>query len=449
MLAFRASGAALGSAAATFVGTGGAALVGMGLTLAAVYVYDKYVSGDATSLPSGKPVAQVNIDNQSRLLTADEKAMGFTNNTTTGQAVIPPSQSVAYPPLWSGTGSATNPGVNGKTCAEIGVPVGDWATTTTGSQFYAQLPNMPAPSRGVGYENPTTLGFYCVVDSKPHAIWTIGNRCAVGYGGANCTLQNVTNIVLPQDGVCQILRSGNAFSVDNRDPDCTPKSGQSNPLPTFIGTGNGTLSFISKPDSNGRPSVATIDVKNGQTDLVIAIPNITTPTYTNNTVSAAVPNATTGAAVVTTVTQTNTTGVGAGAAVSNPVTTGDVKVEVDLPPNLAKTEDVVAVKNAIDELKVAPSDPFNPNPGTIVPDVTEAVKSTVGDGSSLPSIFSFSPMLPGSVNAPNIVFQLVGQPVNMDISAWIGYIRNFLGVLLYVLTPFTIFSIISGRRQED
>ena len=454
MLGFRTAGAAGSAALASVVGTGGAALVGIGLSLAAVYIYDKYVSPNATTKPSDTPVAQVNIDNMSRPLTDIEKSMGFTNSGIAGQGVIAPATSVAYPPLWSGPGSAIQPSVSGRTCAELGIPVGGWATTTNNIQLYAQMSGLPPPSRGVGYAQVGSLGNYCMVNSVPHTIFKSENRCALGYSGANCTLQSSGTIVLPQDDVCQILRSGNSFTVDNRDPDCTPKPDQSNPLPTFIGTGKGTISFVSKPDSDGRPSVATIDVENGQADVVVAIPNITTPTYTNNRTSAAVPNATTGAAPVTTVTQTNTSGVGPGAVVSNPVsnpaTTGDINVEVDLPPNLAKTEDIAAVKTAIEGLKETPVDPFNPSPGTVIaPDATDAVTGAIGDGSELPSVFSFSPTLPGSVNAPNIVFQLAGSSVTMDISAWIGYVRNFLGVLLYTVTPFVVFSIVSGRRQED
>lgn len=450
MLGFRAAGAAGGASLAAVVGTGGAALVGIGLSLATVYIYDKYVSPNATTKPSETPVAQVNIDNMSRPLTDIEKLKGFTNSTTTGQAITAPSSSVAYPPLWSDPGSAIQPSVSGQKCSDLGIPVGGWATTTNNIQLYANPPGNPIPSRGVGYAPVNSLGNYCMVNSVSHNIYMSTNRCALGYGGANCTLQSVGAIVLPEDGVCQILRSGNSFTVDNRDPDCTPKPGQSNPLPTFVGTGKGTLSFVSKPDSDGRPSVATIDVENGQADVVVSVPNITRPTYTNNRTSASVPNATTGAAPVTTVTQTDTTGVGAGAAVSNPATTGDINVEVNLPPNLAKTEDITAVKTAIEALKETPADPFNPNPGTVIaPDATDAVTRAIGDGSELPSVFSFSPTLPSSVNAPNISFQLAGSAVNMDISAWIGYVRNFLGVLLYTVTPFVVFSIVSGRRQED
>lgn len=453
MLGFRAAGAAGGASLAAVVGTGGAALVGIGLSLAAVYIYDKYISPNATTKPSETPVAQVNIDNMSRPLTDIEKLKGFTNSTTPGQAIIAPSSSVAYPPLWSGPGSASQPSVSGHKCSDLGIPVGGWATTTNNIQLYANPPGNPIPSRGVGYAPVSSLGNYCMVNSVPHTIYISDNRCALGYGGANCTLQSVGAIVLPEDGVCQILRSGNSFTVENRDPDCTPKPGQSNPLPTFIGTGKSTLSFVSKPDSEGRPSVATIDVENGQVNVVASVPNLTRPTYTNNMTSASVPNATTGAAPVTTVTQTDTTGVGAGAAVSNPATTpttGDINVAVNLPPNLAKTEDIAAVKTAIEGLKETPADPFNPNPGTVIaPDSTDAVTRAIGDGSELPSVFSFSPTLPSSVNAPTISFQLAGSAVNMDISAWIGYVRNFLGVLLYTVTPFVVFSIVSGRRQED
>ena len=455
MLGFRAAGAAGGASLAAVVGTGGAALVGIGLSLAAMYVYDKYVSPSATTPPSGPPVAQINLDNQSRPLTGEEKAKGFTNGNGIGQGVTPPNTSSAYPPLWNSAGSVPVGGypINGTPVCPY--TPGVWETNTagasgsgaqysifTGSQTNAGLQNT------VGYPTAQSTGQQCVIGSTNYNIFVRTGRCAAGYSGVGCTLQNPSNVILPVDDTCQILRTGNSFSIDAKDPDCKPQAGKSNPIPVFTQS-NGTLSFVSKTDSNGRPSVATASVNNGAASVTVSRPNITTPTYTNDIVTSAAPDATTGAAPTTTTTSTNTAGLGPGsAAVSSTTTTSEVTVE--LPENLAKTQDIDAVRTAIEGLKETPVDPFNPSPGTVIaPDATDAVTRAIGDGSELPSVFSFSPTLPGSVNAPNIVFQLVGQPVNMDISAWIGYVRNFLGVLMYTVTPFVVFSIVSGRRQED
>ena len=446
MLGFRTAGAAGGAALATVVGTGGAALVGIGLSLAAMYIYDKYISPNATTPPSDAPVAQINLDNQSRPLTATEKANGFTNTNSIGQGVTPPNTSIAYPKLWSGTGSATQPGQNGQQCSSLGLVADTWVVGTNGIRYYAKSPTSAQPTLGPGYASPGSLGFNCVINSIPHAILTSDSPCALGYSGTNCTLQNAANVVLPSDGTCQILRTGNAFSIDSKDPDCKPQVGKSNPVPVFTQS-NGTLSFVSKADANGRPSVATASVNNGAASVTVSRPNVTTPTYTNDIVTSAAPDATTGAAPTTTTTSTNTAGLGPGSVAVNTTTS---EVTVELPDNLAKTEDIAAVKTAIESLKETPADPFNPNSGTVIPgDATDGVKTAIGDGSELPSVFSFSPTLPGSVNAPNIAFQLAGRTVSMDISAWIGYVRNFLGVLLYTVTPFVVFSVISGRRQED
>ena len=454
MLGFRTAGAAGGAALATVVGTGGAALVGIGLSLAAMYIYDKYVSPNATTPPSGPPVAQINLDNQSRPLTDEEKAKGFTNSNSRGQGVTPPNTSSAYPPLWNSAGSVPVGGypINGYPVCPY--TPGVWETNTAGTSgsgaqysIFTGTETNAGLQNTLGYANATSTGLQCVIGSTNYNIFVRTGRCAQGYAGVGCTLQNAANVILPVDGTCQILRTGNAFSLDSKDPDCTPQAGKSNPVPVFTQS-NGTLSFVSKTDSNGRPSVATASVTNGAATVTVSRPNVTTPTYTNDIITSAAPDATTGAAPTTTTTSTNTAGLGPGsAAVSSTTTTSEVTVE--LPENLAKTEDIAAVKTAIEGLKETPVDPFNPNSGTVIaPDATDAVTAAIGNGSELPSVFSFSPTLPGSVNAPNIVFQLVGQPVTMDISAWIGYVRNFLGVLLYTVTPFVVFSIVSGRRQE-
>ena len=454
MLGFRTAGAAGGAALATVVGTGGAALVGIGLSLAAMYIYDKYVSPNATTPPFGPPVAQINLDNQSRPLTDEEKAKGFTNADSRGQGVTPPTTSSAYPPLWTSAGSVPVGGypINGYPVCPY--TPGVWETNTAGTSgsgaqysIFTGTETNAGLQNTLGYANATSTGQQCVIGSTNYNIFVRTGRCAQGYAGVGCTLQNASNVILPVDSTCQILRTGNTFAIDAKDPDCAPQSGKSNPVPVFTQS-NGTISFVSKPDSNGRPSVATASVTNGAASVTVSRPNVTTPTYTNDIITSAAPDATTGAAPTTTTTTTNTTGLGPGSAVSSTTTTSEVTVE--LPDNLAKTEDIAAVKTAIEGLKETPVDPFNPNPGTsIPPDATDAVRSAIGDGSALPSVFSFSPTLPGSVNAPNIAFQLAGRPVSMDISAWIGYVRNFLGVLLYTVTPFVVFSIVSGRRQED
>lgn len=455
MLGFRTAGAAGGAALATVVGTGGAALVGIGLSLAAMYIYDKYISPNATTPPSDAPVAQINLDNQSRPLTAEEKAKGFTNSNSVGQGVTPPNVSTAYPPLWNSAGSVPVGGypVNSNGLSTCPYTPGVWETNVngtsvsggqysifTGSQLSDGSPNT------VGYDNATYTGQQCRIGSTTYNIFSRTGRCSSGYSGTGCTLQNAAKVILPVDGTCQILRTGNAFSIDAKDPDCKPQVGKSNPVPVFTQS-NGTLSFVSKADANGRPSVATASVNNGAASVTVSRPNVTTPTYTNDIITSAAPDATTGAAPTTTTTSTNTAGLGPGSVAVNTTTS---EVTVELPDNLAKTEDIAAVKTAIESLKETPADPFNPNPGTVIaPDATDAVTGAIGDGSELPSVFSFSPTLPGSVNTPNIAFQLAGRPVSMDISAWIGYVRNFLGVLLYTVTPFVVFSIISGRKQED
>lgn len=457
MLGFRAAGAAGGASLAAVVGTGGAALVGIGLSLAAMYIYDKYVSPNATTPPSGPPVAQINLDNQSRPLTDIEKANGFTNSNSRGQGVTPPNTSSAYPPLWSSAGSVPVGGypINGTPVCPYSPGV--WATNVAGTSgsgaqysIFTGAQTAAGSQNTVGYDIAQSTGQQCVIGSTTYNIFVRTGRCGQGYAGVGCTLQNPSNVILPADDTCQILRTGNAFSIDAKDPDCTPQAGKSNPVPVFTQS-NGTLSFVSKTDSNGRPSVATASVTNGAASVTVSRPNVTTPTYTNDIITSAAPDATTGAAPTTTTTSTNTAGLGPGSvAVSNTTTTTTSEVTVELPDNLAKSEDIAAVKTAIEGLKETPVNPFNPNPGTVIaPDATDAVKRAIGDGSELPSVFSFSPTLPGSVNAPNIVFNLVGNSVNMDISVWVGYVRNFLGVLLYTVTPFVVFSIVSGRRQED
>ena len=46
--------------------------------------------------------------------------------------------------------------------------------------------------------------------------------CVTGYtlSGSNCVLSNASLVQKPSDGKCSVIRSGNTFSGDTRDPDC-------------------------------------------------------------------------------------------------------------------------------------------------------------------------------------------------------------------------------------
>lgn len=449
MLGFRASGAAASASLAAVVGTGGAALVGIGLSLAAIYVYDKYISPNATSPPSGIPIAQINVDGKSRSLTDIEKDAGFTNPTSSNQSVSPPNTSIAYPPLWSGPGPVPVGGYPIPTdYTACPYTPGVWSTNSSGTAQYTVAPILAPMPNSPGYPSAVNASSLCKIGSDTYRLYSRAIRCANGYSGASCTLQDSSKVLLPEDGTCQISRVGNKFSIDSKDPDCTPTPGKSSPIPVFT-NGGSTISYITKTDSGTRPTVATVNISNGQADVIVATPNITTPTYTNTTVSAAPPDATTGEAPVITTTSTTTEGLGPGATIINnsTTTTSGGDVTLNLPPNLAKSEDIAAVKDAITDLSVSPSAPFSPDPSVSLNDNVDSVTDLISNPNELPSIFSFSPMLPASVSAPLIGFSLAGNSFNIDISTWILYLRNFLGVLLYTLTPFTIFSILT--RRED
>lgn len=442
---FVARAAAVGGAAVAFAPT---AVLGVGLALAAFYVYDKYVSPNSSSLPSDTPVAQINVDGQSRLLTQAEKDAGFTNPTALGQSVTPPNTSIAYPPLF---GTAAGPVANGgpingaaNACTQT---LNTWQSSANGTAQYITTRTNTPPGKVDGYAAPSQISD-CMSGGLQYAIWVQSNRCALGYSGTGCTLANSSQVLLPKDGTCQIGRSGNVYSLTNQDPDCTPQAGKSSPVPVITNNG-GTVSFISKPDVNGKPSILTVDSSNGATTITAAIPNVSTPTYTNSIVKSTAIDPVTGKTTVTTVTTTTTTGVGPEASVVVAGGGGSSPVTVDIPSNLAKTEDINKTTEAVKDLAKAPVDPFQRDPN--IPDAPslDPVTSAVGTGDSLPSIFTFGPTFPPSVEPPPISFKINGQVVVLDVSAWVARIRNYLGILIYVLTPFILFSIVVGARKED
>lgn len=503
----------------------------LGTGLAAVYVYNKVNPSD-----NDTPITQVNIDSQPRPLSQIEKDAGFTaGNGTTSQDVTAPAVSTVNPPLY-GPNGGYNP-TGGTTCA--GLHLTDTWTShgTTGAAYKIFLnPTGFAPpgglNNGYGYQTSSTTGGSCTMSGGPspyntYVIYYLSTPCGAGYGNnaqGGCTLMTNNLAKLPTDGTCQITRIGNAYSVSNQDPDCIASPSNPQPTPVFTNSA-GTLSFYSSSTSGGKPSGVQISSTASQTDISVSTPNADGSTYKRDYVRTAPIQTATGQAPVSTVSTTNTKGIGdaatvvteaivsgggggtVGGATSTDVnavnsTLTDIKTQDQTNStaiqtainaqtvatqaatqaiNDAKAESTAkaqAIQDKIDlatakndswwaqlltklgiidsniadiktSVTTAPTTPFGVDQNLVIDQgKVDIVKNHVGDGTVLPSLFSFSPLLPPNIEPPNIQFNLWTSVVSLDISQYLKYIRVFLGLLLYINLPFTLFNIFTGFRDE-
>lgn len=120
---------------------------------------------------------------------------------------------------------------------------------------------------------------------------SVTSTCPSGYGvsGTECTLTDASQVKKPSNGTCEVIRVGNVFQNDSRDPDCDPSSptssvskdsvgGLGSNAVTFGAAGNGgTVTAngdgsanvsLSYPVTGGNTGTSNIDVgsPSGTTD---------------------------------------------------------------------------------------------------------------------------------------------------------------------------------------
>lgn len=417
------------------------------------------------SLPtSSSQGTYVHLDTTKNMpLSQQEQSAGWTSSTT---GLLPPSGLSRYFPY----GSSTLPTMGSGVCDIMDNPVGyqnslyrsisglDWsAYSNAGSsasipmgQSYVKL-NYDSYWRTTGTmckSTSTTQGYdrlYIVLDSPcPYGSYPAANNTTCTPRDATIT----TKLQKPSDGVCKVVRNGSTFSVSTNDPDCSD-----NALNPLITNGGGTFNIVDSSDARKGVSMS-IDASNRVT-ISSQKPNADN-TNTVNTVVLATTTTTNQNGVASSsnyqpvgqLTQT-TTGNGILSTVAPTTSSGNSTVNINLPDNLAKTEDVNAVKQSVDAVKdVLTTDPLISNPVD-----SASITNTINDLknkatiSTIPSIFSFSPPILSDHQLPDLSLKLSNTvTVHYNIDSWASYIRSLLGILFYLFTPFIIFNIFRGKE---
>lgn len=281
------------------------------------------------------------------------------------------------------------------------------------------------------------------------------NTCPAGYSNLSgvCTMTNASSVQKPTDGVCNIKRSGNSFAPDAQDPDCS-----AGVMPTYKGLTVGT-NTISATAPDGTTSSVTIN-PDGSTSVVHTAPGNTggNPTTTTTTTNLGVPDAN-GNAVITGQNVQTTNGTGTGNSSTNPI----VNVQLDKTGLATSTQQTILQTSTdaihADTTKIASAlDPTGVDnslgSSKAGLDAAMADKGTAFSGLSTDSHdtggFSWpwtgSSIMPATCGCFPLTMTFKGYTKSFD---WCPYIEEFksgLAFVLYVLTGYTLMSLLIGRK---
>jgi hypothetical protein len=265
------------------------------------------------------------------------------------------------------------------------------------------------------------------------AITILDSTCPAGYtkSGSTCDLSNPTVVTKPADGKCNVIRSGNTFSGDPRDPDCDSQS--------FID--NKILIDGSQVKVNREPSLTIKANTDGSTTI-----STTTINNTNNTTTISTANY--GTDGIQTGRKTETfNGVG---AMQNSVSNNQ---PFDVS-SLNKEATQAAIKTTLDNIKDKLEAPTDTNLQTqkdafnTAADAHKAKIQEIGDnGLDAHGVsWSWFPEIPSATCAP-ITYGVSDHIFTWDICPTVDKVRDLAGFAFYVITAFGLYSILTGRKE--
>ena len=380
-------------------------------------------------------------------LSIAESSAGWTSTGTTLTA--PPVGNKHY-----------NPGSYSFSASTLcNIPVGSVVTDSTGQYAYTgggAYPDSTVPTLFTSdtVSAWTNTGSTCnnFQGVPQYRTYIMSSPCGSGYAYNTstkiCALSDSSKAVKPSDGVCKILRSGNSFVANPKDPDCSDP----NITPYFTGS-NGTFNIV---DSNNprRGAIVAID-SSSRITVTSQTPNTDSSTNTTHTVVAAPATSNGGIAAINVIGAQTTTTTGAGVLTSVASNSTGSTPAIDFPKDYARQSDVMSttsavnsVKASIDSLNTPPSEPFDQTKiTTFTGKLSEAVTTLTNNAADLPkNILSYS--LPLTLNViactPYTDFKLLGRTIVIDYCRFIELARAAFGILLYLLTPFVLYSIFLG-----
>jgi len=254
-------------------------------------------------------------------------------------------------------------------------------------------------------------------------LQNMGVTCPAGYtvSGTDCNLTNASLVIKPTEGKCNVLRTGNTFSGDPNDPDCSVGTSGGAAAATGLNVSGGTVSA----SGGGVTGSVSVNGATGTGQITQTTNNNSTNTTTINTTNISAPPGGTGVPTVTGKLTTEIEGVGdlAGEEV-NPQ---ELKIDESGTPTDGTLAGAVA---AWDAEKAAGLAALN-------------ALGTSGKRTDLGMTFGISwPNV--SCTDPSVTF--AGHTLTADMCSKQADVNAFMGWLVWVFGAFYLFSMVKEVR---
>jgi len=259
----------------------------------------------------------------------------------------------------------------------------------------------------------------------------ISTACQPGYSnqGGSCTLSNPALVMKPSDGVCGIKRTGNEFSDDPRDPDCSNK-----PLTVSVAPNS-----VTQSRADGSTKTITINA-DGSVTIQETRPNSSTNTTETNTTNISAPDAS-GDAKVSGQGSGSTTGTGT-AGTSNPVPVFDKSGLATEGTQAGIKSDTAAIKDAltgegVDSSLATQKSAFD----SAVDGIIGMFSGEAAKDSGIVNDFSLSSFLPTQCGCTPLTMTILGKTRSYDWCTPLDVFKNALGWVIGLFTAIYIFSL--------
>ena len=405
----------LGTAVATSLAVHGAALFG----------YLLWDSNDPASTPSSPPVIKARLNPKAPLPTPP----GW--NPASGSSVkpSPPSTSPQLPPAQR---------------------IGDYGFPNTPYMYYQVTLNQAKTQYclDTGFVSFDATNGWCVNAAGNHSggisfpYAANVKPCPSGYvaSGSSCNLTNPDSVMEPSDGTCAILQTNNSFSKNANDPDCSASS-----IPSNIAIAPNSIKATS---SDGRTTTEIKLNPDGSSTMTVSKSRTDGSNKTDtNTISTSAPDASTGA--------TSINGTSSGVQDGTGVLAGNGSADgTEFPTDYNREDTQLQILESLNPTSEHPDTSLTSEKSDLDTKADEYKQLIVDAGNKGQNdengllTWDWFPDLPVSSECTDAHVNIGGA--DRVFTGWcdtIGKLRDMMGYVLYILTAFALFNVITGRTS--
>lgn len=386
---------------------------------------DNYGWGDQTPIGSEVQASQICNEDKSKCLTVPNNSNNL-GPTPAGWSSPTQPPSTAGAPTTKYWGQSVPSSANKVDTVQEVCDI--WNAANPGA---AGLPSYPYSSNG-------GVDWICLKQNGFTAQSVFKSQdCPAGYTNSSgtCTLSNASAVQKPVDGKCTILRSGNTFSGDANDADCSVSSSNS-PAQTLNLGGSGTAGINASKD--GYSGAVTNNTADGSTTITFSVPNYSNGTTTQFTLSLGAPDGT-GKQVVVGISKNTSSGIGTG---NDPNAKPDMEAQCGVAGKPPCTMKIDETGTPTDSSLSTEKDAFE-----AATDARTTAMQGVGTVSDLGLGFTITWPTSG---CSDLTFSMPGGKGNLVVP-WCekqADIKNAGGWFIGVLTAFGLFSIGVGALRN-